>query len=87
MRKDLYVSSKKLVFTDVVPGTKCSNGGEYGEYTIYEPTKKEGLYGVWLVSTSDFEEDYFEGYEYLTKKEYSKLRKRSNDIEDKGSLY
>jgi hypothetical protein len=88
--KKLYVSDTDLVFTDVVPGKKCHNGGEYGFYTRYSPIPEyPGIYRVYTETTCDFDAcgTGYEGIRALTVREYRRLKKASDEVEDKGSLY
>lgn len=88
--KKLYVSNSDIVFTDVVPGEKSRDGGEYGFYTIYSPI--EGYPGIYRVSTGttcDFDAcgTGYVGIRALTVREYRRLKKASDKIEAEGSLY
>jgi hypothetical protein len=47
--KKLHISDVDLVFTNVVPGEKHRDGGEYGFYTRYSPIP--GYPGIYRVST------------------------------------
>ena len=88
--KKLYVSNEPIQFTDVVPGRKRFNGGEYGFYTVYYPIPEyPGIYRVFTETTCDFDAcgTGYEGITALTIAEYRKLRKKSDEIEDVGSLY
>lgn len=88
--KKLHISEDDIVFTDVVPGEKCNNGGEYGFYTRYSPIQEHpGIYRVYTETTCDFDAcgTGYEGIRALTIAEYRKFRKESNEIEAAGSLY
>jgi hypothetical protein len=88
--KKLYLSNEDIVFTDVVPGEKHRDGGEYGFYTRYRPIPEyPGIYRVYSETTCDFDAcgTGFEGYAALTITEYQKLRKASDEVEAAGSLY
>jgi hypothetical protein len=88
--KELFISDTDLVFTDVVPGKKCHNGGEYGFYTRYRPIPEyPGIYRVYTETTCDFDAcgTGYEGITALTIAEYRKLLKKSDEIEAAGSLY
>ena len=88
--KELFISDTDLVFTDVVPGDKSNNGGEYGFYTRYSPIPGyPGIYRVYSETTCDFDAcgTGYEGITSLTIAEYRKLRKKSDEIEAAGSLY
>lgn len=88
--KELFISDTDLVFTDVVPGDKSNNGGEYGFYTRYRPIPEyPGIYRVFTETTCDFDAcgTGYEGITALTIAEYRKLRKKSDEIEAAGSLY
>lgn len=88
--KKLYLSNEDIVFTDVVPGEKRHNGGEYGFYTRYSPIPGyPGIYRVFTETTCDFDAcgTGYEGITALTIAEYRKLRKKSDEIEAAGSLY
>ena len=77
--------------TDVVPGRRCNNGGEYGFYTHYSPTNIPGVFWQWSSSTCDFDNcgaDYDNGkYVILTKKRMRRLMQISDRIEEEGDLY
>ena len=86
----LYLSNEDIVFTDVVPGEKHRDGGEYGFYTRYSPIPGyPGIYRVYSETTCDFDAcgTGYEGITALTIAEYRKLRKKSDEIEAAGSLY
>lgn len=88
--KTLYVSLEPIRFTNVVPGKKYNNDGEYGFYTCYIPiTEYPGIYRVYTECTCDFDRCKigYEGIRALTVQEYRKLRKASDEVEDMGSLY
>jgi hypothetical protein len=88
--KKLYLSNEDIVFTDVVPGEKHRDGGEYGFYTRYSPIPEyPGIYRVYSETTCDFDAcgTGYEGITALTIAEYRKLRKKSDEIEAAGSLY
>jgi hypothetical protein len=89
-KAELYISDDDIVFTDVVPGKLCNNGGEYGFYTRYRPIPEyPGIYRVYTETTCDFDAcgTGYEGITALTIAEYRKLRKKSDEIEAAGSLY
>ena len=88
--KKLHICKEDIIFTDVVPGEKCNNGGEYGFYTRYSPILEHpGIYKVYTETTCDFDAcgTGYEGVRALTIAEYRKLRKESDKIEAAGSLY
>ena len=88
--KTLHVSKKDILFTDIVPGAKCRNGGEYGFYTRYCPISDHpGIYRVYTETTCDFDSlgTGYEGIQCLTEKNYKELRKASDEIEAAGNLY
>jgi hypothetical protein len=88
--KSLHVSKEDIVFTDVVPGVHCNNGGEYGFYTRYCPIPEyPGIYRIYTETTCDFDscDTGYEGIEALTAEDYQELRKVSDEIEAAGSLY
>jgi hypothetical protein len=88
--KKLYVSENDIMFTEIVPGSRCWNGGEYGFYTRYIPIQEyPGIYKVYTESTCDLDAcgTGYQGIKALTAAEYRKLRKESNKIEEVGSLY
>ena len=77
--------------TDVVPGHRCNNGGEYGFYSHYAPTDAPGVFWAWSSTTCDFDRcgtgyDYGE-YVVLTKKRMRRLMQISDRIEEGGDLY
>ena len=65
--------------TDVVPGEKCHNGGEYGFYTDYIQTDIPGLYAVETSTTCDFDRcgTGFEGLRWLTLEDYNRVVEKS----------
>ena len=78
--------------TDVVPGNRCNNGGEYGFYSHYEPTDTPGVFWSWTTTTCDFDRCGTPGYEageyvVLTKKRMRRLMQISGRIEEEGDLY
>jgi len=88
--KKLYLSNEDIVFTDVVPGEKHRDGGEYGFYTRYCPIP--GYPGIYRVSTeTSCEFDAcgtgYQGIRALTAREYRRLKKASDKVEAAGSLY
>ena len=88
--KTLHVSEKDIIFTDIVPGAKCRNGGEYGFYTRYSPIHGHpGIYRVYTETTCDFDDcgTGYEGIQCLTEEQYQELRKASDKIEAAGNLY
>lgn len=88
--KTLHVSEKDIIFTDIVPGEKCKNGGEYGFYTRYSPIPGHpGIYRVYTETTCDFYScgTGYEGIQCLTESDYKELRKASDEIEAAGNLY
>lgn len=88
--KKLYISNNDIVFTDVVAGEKCNDGGEYGFYTRYSPIPGyPGIYRVSTECTCDFDRcgTGYQGIRALTSREYRRLKKASDRVEAKGSLY
>lgn len=71
---ELYTGSSFSV-TDVIPGEKCNNGGEYGFYTDYIQTDIPGLYAVETSCTCDFDRcgTGFEGLHWLTLEDYDRI--------------
>jgi hypothetical protein len=88
--KKLHISDGDVVFTDVVPGDRCNDGGEYGFYTRYSPIPGyPGIYRVSTETTCDFDAcgTGYEGIRALTVREYRRLKKASDKVEAAGSLY
>lgn len=87
-KDELYIG-EKFTCTDVVPGEKSNNGGEYGFYTTYYPTTKPGIYEVISSCTCDFDKcgTGFEGYIVITKNLFNHLISESERIIEEGSLY
>jgi hypothetical protein len=88
--KKLHTSDVDVVFTDVVPGEKSRNGGEYGFYTRYSPIPGHpGIYRVSTETTCDFDSCGcgYQGIRALTVREYRRLKKASDKVEARGSLY
>jgi hypothetical protein len=88
--KKLYISNEDVVFTDVMPGDRCYNGGEYGFYTRYSPIPGyPGIYRVSTECTCDFDRCGTgpQGIRALTVREYRRLKKASDRVEAEGSLY
>lgn len=80
--KRLYISDRPIRFTDVVPGEKSYNGGEYGFYTVYYPIPEHpGIYRVFTETTCDFDAcgTGYEGIRALTVSEYRRLRRKSDN--------
>ena len=88
--KKVHISNEDIVFTDVVPGEKHHDGGEYGFYTRYHPIPGHpGIYRVSTECTCDFDRcgTGYEGIRALTVREYRRLKKASDKVEARGSLY
>jgi hypothetical protein len=88
--KKLHIAESDVVFTDVVPGEKHHDGGEYGFYTRFSPIPGyPGIYRVSTESTCDFDSCGcgYQGIRALTTREYRRLKKASDRIEARGSLY
>jgi hypothetical protein len=88
--KKVHISDVDLVFTNVVPGEKHRDGGEYGFYTRYSPIPEyPGIYKVFTETTCDFDAcgTGYEGIRALTVREYRRLKKASDKVEARGSLY
>lgn len=85
----LHIESNRITFTNVVPGEKCNNGGEYGFYTELIPTKVDGLYEEFTCTTCDFDDcgTGRKGYKWLTEDDYVSLKEKSDKIKEAGSLY
>lgn len=75
---ELYTGNSFIV-TDVIPGEKCNNGGEYGFYTEYIQTAIPGLYAVETSTTCDFDRcgTGFEGLRWLTLEDYDRIVEKS----------
>ena len=85
-----HVSEVKITFTDVAPGARHNDGGEYGFYTVYIPVPSHpGIYSVGTICTCDFDAcgTGYQGIRALTETEFKKLKKASNKIEAAGSQY
>ena len=93
-RAKLPNQQNSIVLTDVVPGERYNNGGEYGFYTHLE-CKKAGLFIIYDDCTCDFDRCGTTGYPepgeedfiVLTQKELDEMVNRSLEIEAAGSLY
>ena len=88
--KKLHISDEDIVFTDVVPGEKHRDGGEYGFYTRYRPIPGHpGIYRVSTECTCEFSACGTgpQGIRALTTREYRRLKKASDKAEAVGSLY
>lgn len=88
--KKLHTSDVDVVFTDVVPGEKSRDGGGYGFYTRYSPILGHpGIYRVSTETSCDFDScgTGYQGIRALTAREYRRLKKASDRIEARGSLY
>lgn len=86
---ELYTGSSFIV-TDVIPGEKCNNGGEYGFYTEYIQTAMPGLYAMETSTTCDFDRcgTGFEGLRWLTLEDYDRIVEKSLEpIEEKAKDY
>lgn len=75
---ELYEDGSFIV-TDVIPGEKYHNGGEYGFYTEYIQTAIPGLYAVETSTTCDFDRcgTGFEGLRWLTLEDYNRVVEKS----------
>lgn len=73
--EQLHISDKPIRFTDVVPGNKSSDGGEYGFYSTYYPTEVAGIYECYTSTTCEFDAcgTGYEGLEILTQDKYQYL--------------
>jgi hypothetical protein len=88
--KKLHISETDVVFTNVVPGERHRDGGEYGFYTRYSPIPAHpGIYRVSTETTCDFDACGTgpQGIRALTAREYRRLKKASDAVEAAGSLY
>ena len=86
--KELYITTHTLIFTDVIPGEKCYNGGEYRFYSEYYPTPVAGVYFYKTTTTSDFKCGTGpQGYVIMTKKCYQKLKEEENQVYKLGCKY
>ncbi len=88
--KKLHIAESDVVFTDVVPGEKHHDGGEYGFYTRFSPIPGyPGIYRVSTETTCDFSACGTgpQGIRALTAREYRRLKKASDKVEAAGSLY
>jgi len=88
--KKVHLSNEDIVFTDVVPGEKHHDGGEYGFYTRYSPIPGyPGIYRVFTETTCEFSAcgTGYQGIRALTTREYRRLKKASDKVEAAGSLY
>ena len=88
--KKLHVSDVDILFTDTVPGEKSRDGGEYGFYTRYSPILGHpGIYRMSTESTCNFDSCGcgYQGIRALTVREYRRLKKASDKVEARGSLY
>ena len=90
LKEKLAVYDGELKLTEVVPGEKSRNGGQYGFYTHIEPTSHPGVFYTWMSSTCDCGRcgGCGEGeYIVLTEKQIEAMIMTSNEIEEAGSLY
>lgn len=85
---ELYVTTEKIVFTDVFPGANLSEKEEYGFYIVYHPTSVDGIYSVERISMCGSEpcETSLIVYRPLTVNGYRMLQKSSDCIAAAGSL-
>ena len=82
-----HKSCENIYFTYVEADEKSLNGGEYGFYERYEPTKHEGIYKVWDCSTSELISDEYMGMKILTTENYALLKRKSDQVKKRGSRY
>ena len=85
-----HISETKIVFVDVVAGSRHNDGGEYGFYTVYTPIPShDGIYNVGTSCTCEFDKcgTGYQGIRALTETEFKKLKKASDKIEAAGSKY
>ena len=88
--KKLYISDRDIVFTDVVPGEKHQDGGEYGFYTRFTPFPGyPGIYRVFTETTCDFDAcgTGYQGIRALTVRDYRRLKRASDEVVRRGCLY
>lgn len=93
-RARLRHQQTNIRLTDVVPGEKHTDGGEYGFYTRLQ-CKRTGLFIIYTTCTCDFDRCGTTGYpepgeeEYvvLTQKELDGMIAESFRIEAAGSQY
>ena len=76
-------------FVDVLPGEKSNNGGEYGFYSSYYPTKKGGVYEWYTSTTCEFDScgTGREGFVVLTKDDLARLIANEKEVLERGCLY
>lgn len=86
---DLHPEMVEYGFTDVVPGKKCNNGGEYGFFTDLYPSSLPGVFFVETRTTCDFDDCGTgpQGYAYLTADDIRRMEEESDAIEAMGSRY
>ena len=76
-------------FTDVIPGDKSNNGGEYGFYSSYYPTNVKGVYEWYTSTTCDFDPcgTGRQGFVVLTKDDLGRLIANHEAVLERGCLY
>lgn len=76
------------VFTDIIAGEKCNNGGEYGFSSKYIKVE-DGIYHHYTTCTCDFDAcgTGYRGLVLLTRKDIERLSKEEEEVINKGCLY
>lgn len=86
---DLHPIMQAYHFTDVVPGEKCNNGGEYGFYTHLYPSSLPGVFEVVTSTTCEISPcgTGVEGYQYFTDDDIRRMTAESDEVEERGCMY
>lgn len=81
---DARFTGDSFKVTEVVPGDKCNNGGEYGFYSVFSRTPISGIYFWWRTSTCDFDACGTgpQGYVVLTDNMVARIIDASKSITD-----
>lgn len=79
--EDLYTGDSFTV-TEIVPGDKCNNGGEYGFASVFTKTKVPGIYFWDRETTCDFDGCGTgpQGYVVLTKEKVFRMLEEEKRI-------
>lgn len=86
------MAQSTLHLTDVAPGLRSCDGGEYGFYTHLEPTRVPGVFWEWTTCSCDFDDCGTTGYAggsyaVYSKEELQSAIAKSDAIALAGSLY